>query len=309
MVERKVDGDAPIAGAGGRRVPGTWIGVLCGAGAALSWAAGLVAALHGVRIGLAPVDLALHRYIWLAPVFAVLVFRRGVANPGGIGWRRGLALTLFAGPPLAIFSYLGFLLVPLGHGAVIQPSSAALGGLVLTALFLHEPIALSRTVGAIAIVAGLVVYGGESVATIGRAGILGDLSFMAAGLSWAVFGLLLSLWHIQPTRAAAVVTVLSSLIFVPVHAIFFGFERVIAAGWLENLLQAAVQGVLAGAGGIFLFTLAVTLLGPGRAAVFPALVPGFTMVIGFLVLGAIPSVAQLAGFAIVTAGFALVLRR
>ena len=284
------------------------IGVLSGAGAALGWAAGLAVALHGVKIGLSPADLTLHRYAWLGPVLAFFVFRYGLNNPGGIGWGRGLALTLFAGPPLALFSYYGFLSVPLGHGAVIQPSSAALGGLLLTALFLSEPLPRTRIVGAVAIVAGLVVYAGETVTTIGSGAILGDLSFMAAGLCWALFGLLLSLWRIEPLRAATVVTVFS-VIYIPLHAWLFGYERMIAAGFTENLLQALVQGLLAGAGGIYLFTRAVALLGPGRAAVFPALVPGFTMVIGYLSLGVVPTLVQLAGFAIVTVGFAFVLKR
>lgn len=299
--------EAPVAATW--RTSRTLAGAACGAGAALGWATGLTAALHGVNIGLAPADLTLHRFVWLAPVFAFFVFRGGIAKPGGIGWGQGLALTLFAGPPLALFSYTGFLLVPLGHGAVIQPSSAALGGLLLTALFLHEPIARTRVAGAAAIVPGLLIYGGESVTTIGRSGILGDLSFMAAGLSWAFFGLLLSLWRIDAVRATAVVVMLAGLTYLPVHALLFGFERIAAAGLSENLLQVMVQGMLSGAGGTFLFTRAVVLLGPGRAAVFPALVPGFTMAIGFLALGEVPSLAQLIGFAIVTGGFALVLRR
>lgn len=284
------------------------IGILSGAVAALTWAAAFVAALHGIGEGLSPADLTLYRNVTLGPVFALFVFRYGVARPGGISWSRGLALTLFAGPTLTLFSYYGFLAVPLGHGAVIQPSSAALGGLLLTALFLGEPLTRMRAVGAIAIVAGLVIYAGESVTTIGSSGVLGDLSFMVAGLSWAVFGLLLALWRVDPLRAVAVVTVLSML-YVPVHAVLFGYERMIAAGLAENLMQAFVHGVLAGATGIYLFTRAVELLGPARAAVFPALVPGFTMLIGFLVLGEIPSAVQLAGFAIVTVGFALVQRR
>ncbi len=63
----------------------------------------------------------------------------------------------------------------------------------------------------------------------------------------------------------------------------------IAAGWQENLLQAVVQGILAGPGAIYLFTRSVVLLGAGRAAVFPSLVPGFTLLIGFLALGEVPS--------------------
>ena len=70
-------------------------------------------------------------------------------------------------------------------------------------------------------------------------------------------------------------------------------------------MQLVAQGIFAGAGGTYLFTRAVVLLGAGRAAVFPSLVPGFTLLIGFLVLGEIPSPAQLAGLAIVLVGFRL----
>ena len=285
-----------------------WIGIASGAAAAFCWAVGLAGARHGIAAGLSPADLTLHRYAWLGPLFAIFVFRNGFARPGGISWGQGLGITAFAGPSIALFSYYGFLTVPLSHGAVIQPSSASLGGLILTALFLGERLPATRIVGALAIVAGLVIYAGESATSIGSGAILGDLSFMAAGWCWAFFGLLLSLWRIEPLRAAMVVTVFS-LLYVPVHAVLFGYEHMIAVGWTENILQAVLQGVLAGAAGIYLFTRAVELLGPGRAAVFPALVPGFAMLIGFIFLGEIPTAVQFAGFAVVMLGFALVQRR
>jgi drug/metabolite transporter (DMT)-like permease len=70
-------------------------------------------------------------------------------------------------------------------------------------------------------------------------------------------------------------------------------------------MQAVVQGGFAGAGAIYLFTRAVILLGAGRAALFPALVPPFTLLIGAVTLGEIPSLFQLIGLAIVLAGFQL----
>jgi drug/metabolite transporter (DMT)-like permease len=85
--------------------------------------------------------------------------------------------------------------------------------------------------------------------------------------------------------------------------LFFCFANFLAAGFLQNLIQAVVQGVFAGAGAVFLFTRAVILLGAGRAALFPALVPPFTLVIGFLVLGEAPSLSQLVGLVIVVFGF------
>jgi len=204
----------------------------------------------------------------------------------------------------SILRYSGFLLVPLGHGGVIQPSCAALGGLVLATLVLREKLPAQRVVGAAVIVAGLAVIGGEAIATIGAHGVVGDLSFAAAGFMFAVFSTLLRFWRIEPMRAVAIISVVS-LVDLPIHWLVFGFERMIALGLLENLLQAVVQGIFAGAVSTYLFTRAVVLLGAGRAAVFPSLVPGFTLLIGFLALGEVPSLAQLLGFAIVLIGFRL----
>jgi len=47
------------------------------------------------------------------------------------------------------------------------------------------------------------------------------------------------------------------------------------------------------------------VLGAGRAALFPALVPPFTLLIGFLALGEVPTFSQLAGLVIVVVGFRL----
>ncbi len=66
-----------------------------------------------------------------------LALRDGIADLNGIGWGRGIVLTILGGPGIAIVSYSGFLLVPLGHGGVIQPSCAALFGLVLATVVLH----------------------------------------------------------------------------------------------------------------------------------------------------------------------------
>ena len=280
------------------------VGILCGAGAALFWAAGFVAARHGIAIGFSPADIALHRFVWAGLVCLPLLAREGLADLGGLGWGKGIALTLFGGPPLALFSYAGFLFVPLAHGGVIQPSCAALGGLMLASLVLGEKLPAQRAVGAVIIVAGLAVIGADALATIGAHGLVGDLSFVTAGLLFAVFGTLLRLWRIAPTRAVAVTSVIA-LVELPIHWLLFGFERVLALGLAENLIQALMQGVFAGAGATYLFTRSVVLLGAGRAAVFPSLVPGFTLLIGFFVLGEVPSLAQLLGFAIVLVGFRL----
>ena len=100
---------------------------------------------------MSPLVLALHRFVWPGFVLLPIVAAGGFANLGGLGWRRGIALTVFGGLPLALLSYFGYVLVPLGHGAIIQPSCAALGGLVLARLVLKEPLPPRRIAGALAI--------------------------------------------------------------------------------------------------------------------------------------------------------------
>jgi drug/metabolite transporter (DMT)-like permease len=285
----------------------TATGIACGVGAAVFWAAAFVATRHGIAAGFSPADIILHRFVWAGLVFLPFLAREGLGNLGGVGWPKGLLLTLAGGPIFAFFSYAGFLFVPLAHGGVIQPSCAALGGLALATLVLKEKLPVQRAAGALVIVAGLIVIGGEALASIGTHGLVGDLSFVIAGLMFATFAILLRLWRIPPIRAVAVTSVIS-LVDIPVHWLLFGFERMIALGLIENLVQMVMQGLLAGAGATYLFTRAIVLLGAGRGAVFPSLVPGFTLLIGFLVLGELPSITQLAGFAIVMLGFWLTQR-
>ncbi len=279
-------------------------GIACGTGAALFWTIGFVAARHGISVGFSPADIVLHRFVWAGFAFLPFLARDGFTHLGSVGWRKSVLLTLVGGPPLAHFSYAGFLFVPLAHGGVIQPACAAIGGLMLATLVLKEKMPAQRAAGAAVIIIGLCVIGGEALATIGTHGLLGDLAFVTAGLLFATFGVLLRLWQITPMRAVGVTSVLA-LVDLPVHWLAFGFERMIELGLFENLVQAIAQGIFAGAGAIYLFTRSVVLLGVGRAAVFPSLVPGFTLLIGFLVLGEVPSAAQLLGFAIVLIGFRL----
>ncbi len=283
----------------------TALGVACGAGAALFWALGFVAARQGVTSGLSPLVIALHRFAWPGLALVPLVAKNNFADLRVIGLPRAAALAVFGGLPLALLSYVGYVLVPLGHGAVIQPSCAALGGLVLARLVLKEPLPPRRILGAAAIVAGLLVIGAEALQTIGAHGLFGDFLFVAAGSFFAVFGVLVRRWRIGAIRAAAVTSVLS-LAGLPI--LLFSFGNMLAAGFYENAMQAVVQGVLAGAGAIYLFTRAVVLLGVSRAVLFPSLVPPFTLLIGYLTIGEAPSASQLAGLVIVIIGFRLTQR-
>jgi drug/metabolite transporter (DMT)-like permease len=286
------------------RLNPTAVGVICGIVAAGFWAAGFVGVRHGLNVGFSPADLAVHRYLWPGLVLLPVVLRAGIGDLDGIGWGRGILLTVLGGPVFAIIGYAGFLLVPLGHGGVIQPSCGALGGLLLATLVLREKLIASRLIGALIIIGGLLVIAGEGAATIGAQGVGGDLALALAGFMSGAFATLLRLWRIAPMTAAAVISVLS-LFAMPIYWLIGGVAHLSALGWRENLLQAVLQGVLAGPAALYLLVRAITLIGAGRAAIFFSLVPPFVVLIGWLALGEIPSLLQLTGLVIVLFGFQL----
>lgn len=283
-------------------------GALFGIAAAICWAAGFVAAKHGIAQGMAPTDLAFHRFVWSGLLLVPVMAKAGFRDLGGVGWGAGLVILVLAGPLQAITSYTGFTLAPLGHGAVIHPATAALGGAVMAFLVLHEPLTRARLIGIAGIILGLVVFAGEAITHLGGKAPIGDALFATAGLMWAVFTICLRKWGVSGIMAARIVGVLSLLIYAPLFAIFIGFERMIAVGLAENILQIAVQGIFAGLLAIYLFGRSVTALGAGRASTFPALVPAFTILIGFLALGEVPTLLQLIGLAIVGVGFRFALK-
>jgi drug/metabolite transporter (DMT)-like permease len=282
----------------------TAVGVICGIVAAGFWAAGFVGVRHGLNVGFSPADLAVHRYLWPGLALLPVVLRAGISDLDGIGWGRGILLTILGGPVFAIIGYAGFLLVPLGHAGVIQPSCGALGGLLLATLVLREKLIVSRLIGALIIIGGLLVIAGEGAATIGAQGVGGDLALALAGFMSGAFATLLRLWRIAPMPAAAVISVLS-LFAMPVYWLTGGVAHLSDLGWRENLLQAILQGVLAGPAALYLLVRSITLIGAGRAAIFFSLVPPFVLLIGWLTLGEMPTVLQLTGLIIVLFGFQL----
>lgn len=283
-------------------------GVACGLGAALCWALGFVATRHGLKSGFTPVDLLMHRFLWSGLAFLPLVLRAGLRDLCGIGWGRGMALMVLGGPVMSLISYVGFMFVPLGHGSVIQPSCATLGGLFFAAVLLKEAVSPFRVAGAMVIVVGLAVIGSESLRHTGSSAVTGDLIFVLTGLMFAGFATLIRYWRVSAFSVATVISVLSLSLF-PLYAASGGLARDAALGVSENALQAIGQGLLAGPAAMYLFALSIQKLGVARGAVFPAVVPVLTLLLGWLLIGEPPTVLQTSGLVVVLTGFYLAQRQ
>jgi drug/metabolite transporter (DMT)-like permease len=280
-----------------------WQGLAWGLLAAAIWASYTVLARLGVKEGLSPGDLTLLRFAPGALVMAPLLWIWGWRDLAGIGWRRGILLTLLAGPGFSLLFMTGFSLAPLAHGAVIAPACQMLAGLALSAWLAHQRWTRESAVGAACVVLGLAFMGSDSlVHQQSGTTLLGDLLFALAGCCWGLFGALSRRWAVDPLRVTGVVVVLSFLLFAPVFLLLTDLDRLAAATPGMLVMQVVAQGLGAGLVAVLAFSRAVALLGSARAAFFGALVPGAASLLAIPVLGEVPSTLQVLGIAAVVGG-------
>ncbi len=287
----------------------TVFGIACGLAAVSMWAAYLVYARAGVKAGLLPQDLLLLRYGVAGLVMLPWLICSGFNDLGGVGWRRGAILALFAGPLFVLLGTSGFLFAPLSHGAVIQPSTATLVTMVIGWLFLKERLTLLRAIGTMLLISGLTVVASRSVGgTVGHPlAWIGDALFFTGGLFWVGFTLCLRRWSVNAVAATASVSVLSAVVVLPLFFAFESFDRINNLLPREIIAQLLAQGLGAGIIALIAYAKAVQLLGVARAALFPAVVPVSTLILGIPVAGEIPSLPETVGAVLASVGLAIAL--
>lgn len=294
-------GVARQGGAFFARTP-AFTGVVAGLAAAFIWATYMVFAKAGTASGLAPQDFVLLRFGTAAAIMLPWLMRNDPRTLAGVGWRRAIMLTLLAGPPFILLTTAGYGFAPLAHGAVIQPSTITLGSLLAAALLLKERLTRDKLAGVALIVAGLAVISSHAC-TSGTAHVwIGDLLFVAAGLCWTAFTILIRRWRLGAFEVTAAVSVVSAIAIVPTMLVWGDFGRIAALPADGLIAQIIVQGLLSGVLAVIAFGIAVRHLGAAKAGLFPAIVPAATLMLGVAITGAMPGGAEWIGAGLATLG-------
>jgi drug/metabolite transporter (DMT)-like permease len=259
----------------------------------------------GLAAGLTAHDLVALRFVFAAAALAPVLFARGwdgLKNAAGIGWGRALLLALIAGSPYALLLFGALNFVPAGHGAMIIPGTTVVLGTVLGALWLGENHPRRRYVGAALVLAGIILTGAHSLqggAESGHAW-LGDAMFLAAGLEWALFTLLVKRWKLDPLIATAVLSVISLLYLAPYFLLFE--PRILQVPLSAVLLQGLYQGLLQSVFAMVGYAYAVKKLGAAPVAVGVATVPVIGTLLAMALTAEVPALLTWAGLAAVSAG-------
>lgn len=261
------------------------------------YAVQFVAARFSLRDHLTATDMATLRFAGAAAAFLPIVWRSGFSRMKALGWRRALVLAVLAGLPYPLIINWGLTYAPAVHGAALCPASIVFFSFLLS-LFL-ERASHQRTIGVATIIVGLLLFiaparGGSNEI------LLGDLLFVGSGLMFSVYATLVRQWRVDPVTATATVVLLSCvpLPFLALSAPS-GFH---AAAGAEIVSQVVIQGLLAGAAAMFLYTYIVGQLGSQAASLFMPGVPIATVAVGMVVLGETPTAIQFAAMAIMATG-------
>jgi drug/metabolite transporter (DMT)-like permease len=277
-------------------------GALFGLAAAAIWGLLQASARIAVTQGVTPFDLAALRFATAALILLPWLLTRGVGDMAGVGWRKAIVLALFIGPVFFLTNMGGYLFAPLAHGTVILPATFTVVGILFARLFFGEVINLNKAVGAGIVILGLLIISGPSFFHIEGRTLIGDAMFASAAFMWAGATTLVKRWKISPMQTTASVAVLSAAVYLPAYALLGLPQNLLALPVATVTYHAVVSGILAGIFAVLSFTRSVELLGPGKAAIYPALVPAFGILVGIPLTGEMPTALQFGGLALVSLG-------
>lgn len=269
--------------------------------AMLIYGSNFVISRHAVLNGLSAHDMLALRFAVAGAILLPVFWQAGVRDCAGIGWRRGLILTVMSGFPMSFLMMQGLTMAPAAHGASIGPGTVTLIGIIGGVLLFGTQLTGALMVGVGVVLAGLLAMAlAATTATHMPNVLLGDLCFLGVGLIWGGYPLALQLWKIDGLKATAIVSVLS-ILYLPFYALFYfrGFD---VAPWQAIVFHGINQGLINVVIGLWLWAWATKILGVAVAGRFPPMIPVIGTILGMPVLGEWPAAIQLVGIAMIVAG-------
>jgi drug/metabolite transporter (DMT)-like permease len=228
--------------------------------------------------------------------------------------RQTLVLGFFGGlfSPLA---YTGFFYAPAAHGAVLMPGTLPLSTALFAMFILNERFTKQRAFGLVLIACGGLLVGGLSLLKAFEGGEVwkGDVLFVCASSSWAMYSVMARKYKVDPVQATVAFTVLTLLCYAPLYGLLayaralpFGLVTHLAdAPQLEIIMQMVMQGIGSGIVGNIGFTLMLKHFGPVRSTMMTALVPSLSALSAVYFLGEPLYWNLMAGLALALTGVAL----
>jgi len=278
-------------------------GFAAAAAVVVVWSGFNIVSRLGGRSPLTPYDMAAIRFIFSGIVclpFVPARWRR-------LDWPRLPVLAALGGMSYGLLVYSGFSLAPAAHAGILVNGGIPFATALIAWLILGHRPGIRSEFALLVAGAGIVLIGLHSFGQFSGAPAhqwAGDVFFLLAAICYAAFGLLLKHWHVSPLDATIGIAVISVACYTPVYLLCL--PKAIATVSLSFILwQGVYQGILAASIAGLLFAYAIHNIGPQRATLMLAMVPGISAVAAIPLLGEALDAVALAGVALVTIGAVL----
>jgi len=278
-------------------------GAACGLAAASIWASWSALTRFAVTTSFDPWDVALLRYGAAGVLLLPVVVRRGLALDR-LGWLGLAVLIAGAGAPYALVAAGALRLAPAAELSALNPGCIPLFVAAIAFAFVRETISPAQRTGLALIVAGavlLVAANADAADSWGASRTFGAMLALFAALMWAIFTVVMRRADLDPLHAAALVSVGSLVIYLPIYLAWRG-AALARIPLTELAIQVVFQGVLVTIVSLLLYGRAVALLGAPRGAAFGALVPALTALIAIPLLGEWPHATDWLAIMVISAG-------
>lgn len=264
------------------------------------WAGWVVVMRLGVTTNLAAPDIAAIRFAVAGLLLLPVVLRRGLAldRLGGIGF---VALVAGGGVPFVLTVGAGVRFAPASHAGALVHGVFPFFVALLAWTILKEPFSRMRLFGFALMLVGVAAIAGLAVLAAGRAESIGHLFFVCAALLWACYTVAMRRARLDGLHAAAIVSVVTMVVYLPVYAMFLP-NGLADAPLADIVFQAFYQGVLTMIVSLVLYGWAVSMLGASGAAAFGALGPVIAALIAIPVLGEFPTPIVWGGIFLICVG-------
>jgi len=275
-------------------------GALYGLAAVSIWAGWIVASRLGLRTSLTPYDITAIRFGVAGLIVLPYLVRKGLAFDR-LGWIGLVAILIGGGAPMVLTANAGLLFAPAAHAGALFPGVMPLFVAILAAVVLREPFRVSKRIGFVLILIGVVGIVWGAGGAIGSRQNIGHALFLGAGIFWACYTVAMRRARLDGLHAAAIAAVGALITYVPAYAVIRG-ASIIHAPWRDVALQAVVQGLLTAVISLLLYGRAVAILGASSGAAFAALCPVMTALLGIPILGEWPQPIDWIAIVLISAG-------
>ena len=267
------------------------------------WVGWILLTRYGVTTSLSPYDITALRFTCAGLLLAPVVYRQGWGLRQ-VGLKSWLVIVCCAGVPYVLIASSGLQFAPAAHAGALIPGTMPLWAALLAMWFLKEKIAGVRKLGLMLIPIGIVIFVGAGLTDFASGNWRGHLLFLAAAMSWASFTVAMrsaGQAGFTPLQAAAVVSVVSALVYLPVYILFLP-HRIMEAPIGPIVIQTIYQGVFVSIISLFAYARSVSILGASLGASFASLVPVLAMLSAIPLLGEWPRPSDYVGIAAITFG-------